>query len=321
MGAAFDAASSSGFEGLSSVSWTHTPVGTPNCVFVTVSWTGYPTNPSTVSGVTYGGQSMTSIGSATSNGFQGAGKEGKVETFRLTNPPSGAQTVAVTFSGGSYGRAGATTWTGADTTTPNGSVTSANNGSQSTAPTVTLASTTSGRIAYGAFVSDYSTSSIVAGLTQAWAGTSGPGAYGGGAEYASSTGSSMAMGWTVNSAANYWAAMAFEIIPTSSPSNSVAPSCSPASGGPVTSFTFSSGTWTGSPTGWSWEYQSASGGSWTQFSTLQNPTVTGSTFGAGTWNTRLTATNAGGSATANGTQITVAAAQSASRSLTLTGVG
>ena len=49
---------------------------------------------------------------------------------------------------------------------------------------------------------------------------------------------------------------------------------------------------TGSPTSWNWEYRTGSG-SWTSFSTSQSPSYTFST--AGTYDVRLTATNAGGS--------------------------
>lgn len=49
---------------------------------------------------------------------------------------------------------------------------------------------------------------------------------------------------------------------------------------------------TNTPTSWTWERSSNGGGSWTTFSTSQNPTAS---FAAGTWSVRLTATNAGGS--------------------------
>lgn len=114
-----------------------------------------------------------------------------------------------------------------------------------------------------------------------------------------------------------------DVLPAA-PTNSVAPSCSPSSGTTADNFVFSSGTWTGSPTSWSWEYRAqGSGGAWTQFSTSQNPTVAGSTFGAGTWDTLLTATNAGGPSTpANGTQITVTVPVTAKPSaLLMAGVG
>jgi PKD repeat protein len=50
-------------------------------------------------------------------------------------------------------------------------------------------------------------------------------------------------------------------------------------------------TSTNSPTSWKWAYKNATVG-WTQFSTLRNATFT---FGRGTYDVNLTATNAGGS--------------------------
>lgn len=98
-------------------------------------------------------------------------------------------------------------------------------------------------------------------------------------------------------------------LPPPVPVNTVAPSCSPSSGTTAGNFVFSSGSWDNTPTSWAWEYRAqGSSGAWTQFSTSQNPTVAGSTFGAGVWDTRLTATNAGGSSTpATGNTATVSA--------------
>jgi len=417
MAVSYDAGSSVGFEASSSASWTHTPVGTPTAVFVFVSWTGYPTNPSTVSGVTYGGQAMTAVPSSQANNdtFQGTTYRGSVQGFYLNNPPSGPQTVAVTFSSASYGRAGATTVTGPVATTPYGTPATAS-GSNSL-PSATVGSSTAGNLVLGAFVSDYTTGGITAGRTLSWSGVSGGAAYGGGAEYAAA-GGSQTMNWAVTIPTGKWAATAFEVLgnpaPTNSvapavsgtaqvgqtltttngtwtgsptsyayqwkradnvgfttnvtnigsnqntfaltasesgkyvrcvvtatnaggstaansnivgdvlpaaPTNAVAPSCSPSSGTTADNFVFSSGTWTGSPTSWFWEYRTAGSGPWTAFDTVQNPTVAGSVFGVGSWDTRLTATNAGGPSNppANGTTITVTQPGNTFASLTLTG--
>lgn len=101
-------------------------------------------------------------------------------------------------------------------------------------------------------------------------------------------------------------------IMADAPVNSVAPSCSPTSGTTEDTFEFDSGTWQNTPTSWSWEYRTAGSGSWTEFSTDENPSILGSVFGVGEWDTRLTATNAGGSSSpATGDTITVASAVSA----------
>lgn len=53
-------------------------------------------------------------------------------------------------------------------------------------------------------------------------------------------------------------------------------------------------TSTNSPTSWIWEYREVESSSWTEFNTTQNPI---DSFPAGTYDIRLTATNAGGSGT------------------------
>lgn len=110
-------------------------------------------------------------------------------------------------------------------------------------------------------------------------------------------------------------------VPELPPENTVAPSCSPTSGTVADEFVFDSGTWTGDPDEWSWEYSADDPVDWVEFSTSQNPTVEGSTFGVGEWKTRLTATNAGGpSSPVLGSEIAVTAEPSGGGSkLTLTG--
>ncbi len=87
------------------------------------------------------------------------------------------------------------------------------------------------------------------------------------------------------------------------PSNSVAPSTAPSSGTTATSYVCSSGTWANTPTTWLWETNKDSAG-WVTASTSQNPTLT--LAAAGTYQTRLTASNAAGSSSpVAGTTITV----------------
>lgn len=108
------------------------------------------------------------------------------------------------------------------------------------------------------------------------------------------------------------AAFAVELAPDTqipeAPVNTVAPSCDPTSGTTATEFEFDSGTWEGTPTEWTWEYSAAGEDDWIEFSTDENPTVAGSVFGVGEWDTLLKASNAGGtSAPATGSTITVTA--------------
>ena len=78
-------------------SWTHTPVGTPDYVVVAVGVNGN-SGADSISGVTYGGVSMTRV---PTHGFaQDTSEEvGSVYLYTLASPSSGAQTVAVTKTG------------------------------------------------------------------------------------------------------------------------------------------------------------------------------------------------------------------------------
>lgn len=87
------------------LSWTHTPVGTPSKVTVQI---GNFDGTVTVTTVTYGGNLMTANAAST----QSAGGVGTL-IYGLLSPPSGAQTVLITFSGTNAFCSGiSTTWTG-----------------------------------------------------------------------------------------------------------------------------------------------------------------------------------------------------------------
>lgn len=95
--------------GVSSLSWTHTPVGNPSAVAVAV---GYWSNATAISSVTYGGVAMTLAVS------QNASSGDKAAIYGLANPPAGAQTVQITWAaGGIFANAGSISVTGSDTTT------------------------------------------------------------------------------------------------------------------------------------------------------------------------------------------------------------
>lgn len=108
------------YNGATSLSWTHTSVGTPSCAIVTFSATFFP--GSAVPTVTWdtGGSNtaMTSRGSKTATDFQGT-LTGRVELFELGSPSSGAVTVAISSGGvGMYGGGAASrVYTGSSTST------------------------------------------------------------------------------------------------------------------------------------------------------------------------------------------------------------
>src|ERR1041384_6644018 len=99
MAVAYDAVSEShtgagGSISEASFSWTHTPVGTPRGVLLYVFSNATQVGPGTVVTATYGGVSMTALGTTASDS---AGELGGVRALFLgSSIPTGAQTVTVT---------------------------------------------------------------------------------------------------------------------------------------------------------------------------------------------------------------------------------
>ncbi|HVS25963.1 MAG TPA: DUF6701 domain-containing protein [Burkholderiales bacterium] len=115
---AFDAAASTSSAASSTTfSWTHTASGANRVVIVGVSYI----SPSATATATYGGTSMTLVGS------QFTAADSRMAMFSLVNPPTGAQTVTVTLTAaptqGFVG--GSVSFTGANQTTPTGTFVSA----------------------------------------------------------------------------------------------------------------------------------------------------------------------------------------------------
>lgn len=126
----FDAVSTASQVSDTSLSWTHTPSGTPTKVFACI---GHFDNADTISSVTYGGNAMTLIGSVANPSAEVA------SIYALASPPSGAQTIAVTMGSSSLINARGISFTGGDATTAiRGSGTT--NSGTSTAAQVTQAS-------------------------------------------------------------------------------------------------------------------------------------------------------------------------------------
>jgi len=114
------------------LSWTHTPVGTPTKA--AVAFENYDTN-CTVSGVTYGGVSMVQEASQT---ISAGGSS--VQIWALANPSAGAQTVVITCGQHMYTQAGSITVTGGSTVT---AIRAANTAlATSTTPSVSVTSAT-----------------------------------------------------------------------------------------------------------------------------------------------------------------------------------
>ena len=111
--------------GTHTLTFAHTTIATANrLLLVGVSMNISGVNGATVTGVTYGGVALTSVGA-----HNDAGVTRRVEMWSLLAPASGANTIAVTVdlpTAGTIGVvAGATTFTGVDQTVPLGSFVSA----------------------------------------------------------------------------------------------------------------------------------------------------------------------------------------------------
>lgn len=162
MAVAHDASTARTLNGVASDSWTHTPVGTPDCAIVRVCWSALADSTATV---TYGGAAMTSIGLAHNAAF-GSSVNGKAQIFRLKNPASGPQTVALTFStGSSFGGACSTTLTGVNQGTTEGSPLTSTP-TNATADTITITDAASGDYVLSAIALDTGATVIAPGDTQ-----------------------------------------------------------------------------------------------------------------------------------------------------------
>lgn len=110
----------------SPLSWTFAnTAGTLLIVGATVN-TSITTVPS-ISGVTYGGKTMTAV-TAASAAIVGTANSGLIAFFSLTNPPTGSNTVSVSFAGGGGYLdciAGAISFKGQSNASPVGNVVSA----------------------------------------------------------------------------------------------------------------------------------------------------------------------------------------------------
>lgn len=166
--AVFDATSSVDFGVVSSVSWTHTPSGTPTGLGVGVCVVDV-NNVGTITSCTYDGgattQEVTKLFSDVPNALAY-----RSSIYRLASPPTGAKTVAVNFPSSSFiGGCGAITVTGGDTSTVFSNNASASG--TSTAPSVACTSAADELVMDAVVYVQYPdsvTASVGAGQTQRW---------------------------------------------------------------------------------------------------------------------------------------------------------
>lgn len=199
---ALDTASTGTAATNNTISYTHTITpGIVNRLLLVgiTEWTG---TYKTVTSLTYAGQALTKIGSVT------PGTAPTSEIWYLLNPPTGANTVSVTFSGTVDAVAGSTSWKGVNQTTPLGTYTSASGNSIS--PSVTVSSATGEIVVDALATGPVTTTDIVSSGQVQLYNTYGGNNRGTGSQEAGSASTSMS--WTQN-ISERWAISAVPIKP------------------------------------------------------------------------------------------------------------
>lgn len=179
--------------GVTSISWTHTPVGTPTAVGVTTY--GFCNSSPPTPTATYGGTSMTVADHA-----QDAVPD-ICYIFGLASPASGAKTVVISFGDTNYPVASSITVTGSDPATCFSNVAHATGASG--VPTVACTSA-AGELVLDVAGSDGSAAVTVTGPQTAYLGTNGT-TNGGECANASTTSGASTVTPTYNSQSNPWA--------------------------------------------------------------------------------------------------------------------
>lgn len=225
-----------GTTGVTSISWSHT-VGTniSRVLYVNVSTatTTLPAFPSArVTSVTYGGTGLTLVGTRLSSDNRNS-----VEIYRLINPPSGTATVQVnlTLGAANYVLGGATSYSGVNQTTPNGTFTSAVG--NDTFPTVTITDGVSGDVVLDTLATSPTAGFFFQGTgqTSQWLGRSYFGfAFdigGGSTEFAASP---VTMSWNTVSADNWvLAGIAIKTLGTTATSSMISGKIADMNGRPI----------------------------------------------------------------------------------------
>jgi len=140
------AASANSTQTASSLSYSYNSgtTGTNRILMVGISYRNSTSQTVSTTGVTYGGQTMTQVGT-TATATSGSGR---MYIYRLLNPPTGANTLAVTWSAAlTFGAVvGAVTYSGVDQTTPLGTYAS---GTSTTASVSVAVASGTGQTVFG----------------------------------------------------------------------------------------------------------------------------------------------------------------------------
>ena len=161
-----------------------------------------------VSLVTYGGQALTSVGTAQ---IAFGNPDGRIYIYRLVNPPTGNNTLQITWNSALNQGAvvGAVTYAGVDQSTPTGAFASSTG--TSTAPSVTVGSA-SGQLVFGV-VGGRTTSnySVTGGGTSLWSSRPFSGQTSGSGQSKAGAASSTSLTWSGSSAE--WVAGGVSLVP------------------------------------------------------------------------------------------------------------
>ena len=157
MAVAFDAVASTTGSDVTSLSWTHTPVGTPTAAGMGF----YAFDSGNATSATY---NSTTFGAAVATTSDASGDN--CQLFGLANPASGARSVTVAWAVSTFPVAGSVTVTGSDTTTCYRAGSATSSAGSSTALQVTIASNTDDLV-YSVGGQD-PCGTLTAGNTQRW---------------------------------------------------------------------------------------------------------------------------------------------------------
>ncbi len=157
----------------------------------------------TITSITYAGQTLTSIGSASDTG----GQKPRIELFRLIAPPTGSNNLIVNLSAAGNTIVGATTFINVDQTTPLGAVITGAN-------SLSVASGSANELVFAAITTDTpATLTPGAGQTTRWDSTQGSRSAG-----STKTGvsPSVTMSWTISGGGTKTAAVGVAVKPATS---------------------------------------------------------------------------------------------------------
>jgi len=210
MALAHDADSSSSGTAVSTLTWSHINAGDLLVVGVDTFYIAARYSIQAVTGITYNGVALTKIDA------QDAGVYCRSELWYLIAPAAGTHDIVVTLADVTgYIVGGATSWTGADQSSPLGTAAKATG---TTTPVTVNVSSVAGEYVVDsacAFMVTAITLTVGASQTSAWNETPATGYVGAGSYEASA--STITMSWTLSAAALGWATVAVPIKPATAP--------------------------------------------------------------------------------------------------------